>query len=82
MIANLQNTIFNTVAIGDGGAGHGRARRAAPAQTTALLTSPLFHVSGCHSSLVVGTLGGLKLVIPEGRFEPDKALHAHPGRAA
>jgi long-chain acyl-CoA synthetase len=43
-------------------------------QTTALLTSPLFHVSGCHSSLVVGTLGGLKLVIPEGKFEPAKAL--------
>jgi long-chain acyl-CoA synthetase len=43
-------------------------------QTAGLLTSPLFHVSGCHSSLVVGTLGGIKLVIPEGKFEPDKAL--------
>ncbi len=31
-------------------------------------------MSGCHSSLVVGTLAGIKLVIPEGRFEPDKAL--------
>ena len=39
-----------------------------------MLTSPLFHVSGCHSSLVVGTLAGIKLVIPEGRLEPDKAL--------
>jgi long-chain acyl-CoA synthetase len=73
-IANLQNTIYNTVATSMqssdppalGGAGGG--------QTVALLTSPLFHVSGCHSSLVVGTLGGVKLVIPEGRFEPDKAL--------
>ena len=44
-------------------------------QTVALLTSPLFHVSGCHSSLVVGTIGGVRLVIPEGRFEPEKALH-------
>ena len=35
-----------------------------------LLTSPLFHVSGCPSSLVVGMLGGVKLVIPEGRFDP------------
>ncbi|HEX7444159.1 MAG TPA: AMP-binding protein, partial [Acidimicrobiales bacterium] len=34
----------------------------------------LFHVSGCHSSLVVGTLGGIKLVIPDGKFEPEKAL--------
>jgi long-chain acyl-CoA synthetase len=71
MIANLQNTVFNTVAIGiafpsTAASGGGR--------TTALLTSPLFHVSGCHSSLVVGTLAGIKLVIPEGRFEPGKAL--------
>jgi len=72
MIANLQNTIFNTVAI----AMMAPDTAASPdaGQTTALLTSPLFHVSGCHSSLVVGTLGGLKLVIPAGRFEPDKAL--------
>jgi long-chain acyl-CoA synthetase len=72
MIANLQNTIFNGVAIAmaapETGAAVGSSR------TTALLTSPLFHVSGCHSSLVVGTLGGLKLVIPEGKFEPAKAL--------
>jgi long-chain acyl-CoA synthetase len=72
MIANLQNTIFNTVAVGmtapETATGPGGG------QATALLTSPLFHVSGCHSSLVVGTLGGLKLVIPTGRFEPEKAL--------
>ena len=74
MIANLQNTIYNGVAMvmrtpTDGVGGGGEAPR-----TTALLTSPLFHVSGCHSSLVVGTLGGLKIVIPEGKFEPAKAL--------
>ena len=72
MIANLQNTVYNTVATGlafPGSAGSGGGGR-----TTALLTSPLFHVSGCHSSLVVGTLAGIKLVIPEGRFEPAKAL--------
>ena len=40
----------------------------------ALFTSPLFHVSGCHSTLVVGMLAGLKLVMPEGRFEPEDAL--------
>jgi long-chain acyl-CoA synthetase len=72
MIANLQNTMYNTIsqamAYPDSGGQPGGTR------TTALLTSPLFHVSGCHSSLVVGTLGGIKLVIPEGRFEPAKAL--------
>jgi long-chain acyl-CoA synthetase len=72
MIANLQNTIFTTVAgsmvSGDSGA------VGADGGTAALLTSPLFHVSGCHSSLVVGTIGGVKLVIPEGKFEPEKAL--------
>ncbi len=72
MIANLQNTIFNGVAVGM--AFPETAAEASDGRTTALLTSPLFHVSGCHSSLVVGTLGGLKLVIPAGRFEPDKAL--------
>jgi long-chain acyl-CoA synthetase len=79
MIANLQNTIYNTMAAAmvsasaDPLAGAADAS-AAPTQNVALLTSPLFHVSGCHSSLVVGTLGGLKLVIPEGKFEPPKAL--------
>ncbi len=77
MIANLQNTVFNTIAqamitaTADPLAG---ASGAQSSQTVALLTSPLFHVSGCHSSLVVGTIGGVRLVIPEGRFEPSKAL--------
>ena len=73
MVANLQNTLFNSIATVmanpdtaplDGGGG----------QTVGLLTSPLFHVSGCHSSLVVGMIAGVKLVIPEGRFDPDHAL--------
>ncbi|WP_334143411.1 class I adenylate-forming enzyme family protein [Rhabdothermincola sp.] len=75
MVANLQNTVYNTVAASMADPGSTPdLRTGAPAQTAALLTSPLFHVSGCHSSLVVGTLGGVKLVIPEGRFEPAKAL--------
>jgi len=76
MVANLQNTVFNTVAVGMAfpETADPSAATDTPARTTALLTSPLFHVSGCHSSLVVGTLGGIKLVIPEGRFEPEKAL--------
>ena len=47
---------------------------AGPSQNVSLFTSPLFHVSGCHSTLVVGLLAGLKLVMPEGRFTPETAL--------
>ncbi|MEO7429509.1 MAG: class I adenylate-forming enzyme family protein [Acidimicrobiales bacterium] len=72
MIANLQNTMYNALAgsmtgggaLPDGGGG----------ANVALFTSPLFHVSGCHSTLVVGLLAGLKLVMPEGRFTPETAL--------
>jgi long-chain acyl-CoA synthetase len=39
-----------------------------------LLTSPLFHVSGCHSNLVVGMFAGVKLVMPVGRFDPIQVL--------
>ena len=80
MIANLQNTIYNTMAgamvaaTEDPLAGAGASTRAPGGQNVALLTSPLFHVSGCHSSLVVGTIGGVRLVIPEGRFDPATAL--------
>jgi long-chain acyl-CoA synthetase len=73
MIANLQNTMFNAVAGAMAGGG-GVMTPDPSAQNAALLTSPLFHVSGCHSGLVVGLLAGLKLVIPVGRFEPDKAM--------
>jgi long-chain acyl-CoA synthetase len=73
MVANLQNTVYNSVAGALAGAG-GALPDDPGSQPVALLTSPLFHVSGCHSGLVVGTLAGLKLVIPEGKFEPDKAL--------
>jgi long-chain acyl-CoA synthetase len=73
MIANLQNTMWSSVAsamvnpdaamLSTGGA-----------PTVSLLTSPLFHVSGCHSGLVVGLLAGIKIVIPSGRFDPVTAL--------
>jgi long-chain acyl-CoA synthetase len=71
MIANLQNTMYNAVA---GAMSGGGALPGGNGQNVALLTSPLFHVSGCHSGLVVGLLAGLKMVIPEGRFHPQMAL--------
>ncbi len=77
MIANLQNTIYATVLgrmLEVEGSGGQPAQPERTTQTVSLLTSPLFHVAGCHSSLVVGTLGGVRLVIPEGRFDPEEAL--------
>jgi long-chain acyl-CoA synthetase len=71
MIANLQNTLYNTVA---GAMSGGGALPSGDSQNVALFTSPLFHVSGCHSGLVLGLLAGLKMVMPVGRFDPDTAL--------
>ena len=72
MIANLQNTMYNAVA--GAMSGGGALPDAGAGQNVSLFTSPLFHVSGCHSTLVVGLLAGLKLVMPEGRFTPETAL--------
>ncbi|MGQ0430854.1 MAG: class I adenylate-forming enzyme family protein [Microthrixaceae bacterium] len=72
MIANLQNTMYNAVA--GSMTGGGALPDAGGGANVALFTSPLFHVSGCHSTLVVGLLAGLKLVMPEGRFTPETAL--------
>jgi long-chain acyl-CoA synthetase len=72
MIANLQNTMYGAVA--GGMVGGAALPDAGAGQNVSLFTSPLFHVSGCHSTLVVGLLAGLKLVMPEGRFTPETAL--------
>jgi long-chain acyl-CoA synthetase len=72
MIANLQNTLFTTVAGAMASPDASASLGGEP--TVSLLTSPLFHVSGCHSNLVVGLLAGVKIVIPVGRFEPTEVL--------
>ena len=72
MVANLQNTMFNAIA--GSMAGGGGALPGGDGQNVSLFTSPLFHVSGCHSTLVVGLLAGLRLVMLDSKFEPDKAL--------
>jgi long-chain acyl-CoA synthetase len=74
MIANLQNTLFSTLAGAMTSPEAGSALASGGAPTVSLLTSPLFHVSGCHSNLVVGLLAGVRLVIPEGRFDPVQVL--------
>jgi long-chain acyl-CoA synthetase len=72
MIANLQNTMYNAVA-NFMGAGVSPSTDGAR-QTSSLVTSPLFHVSGCHSGVVVGLAGGAKTVMIEGRFDPETAM--------
>jgi long-chain acyl-CoA synthetase len=101
MVANLQNTLYNTVAArrrDEPADATATARQNEPADetvadrrrdatvtepvepttprapTVSLMTSPLFHVAGLHSSLVVGTLAGVRLVMTVGRFEPRQAL--------
>ena len=73
MLANLQNTLYYGMSTAlRSGLNPLAADDAEP--RSALLTSPLFHVSGCHSGLVVGLVVGVKLVIPVGKFEPVKAM--------
>jgi len=74
VIANLQNQfVLGTAA--------GLASGAAPAelsgtgQAAALLIVPLFHTTGCHSTMVLNYAAGAKLVLmPPGRFEPELAM--------
>ena len=44
-----------------------------PAQSSSLLSVPLFHVTGCHSVLVPNTAAGGKLVMMR-RWSPERAL--------
>ncbi|HEX7168617.1 MAG TPA: class I adenylate-forming enzyme family protein [Acidimicrobiales bacterium] len=72
MISNLMGTLYSSFSTAM--ANPGASLIDPGAKNASLLTSPLFHVSGCHSGLVVGMLAGIKLVIPVGKFEPDKAM--------
>ena len=79
MIANLQNTFYRAGRQRPAGGGDrvGAIRCYRPggsAQRSSLLTSPLFHVSGCHSNMVVCFAAGLRLVIPPGRFDPEVVM--------
>jgi long-chain acyl-CoA synthetase len=78
MIANLQNTVYNAMA-GAMLSASTQGTHGTHAPSAGLLTSPLFHVSGCHSNLVVGLMGGVKLVIPVGKFEPEQVMQLIQG---
>src|SRR5437016_4197842 len=74
MVANLQNTFYNAVAGALADPSEGGPAVGGDRQAVSLLTSPLFHVSGCHSGIVVGLAGGVRLVMPTGRFDPEDAM--------
>jgi long-chain acyl-CoA synthetase len=74
MVASLFSTLYAGLAGAMGLTDEDGNPAAGGGQTVSLFTSPLFHVSGCHSTLVVGLLAGLRLVMVEGRFEPEHAL--------
>ncbi len=78
MIANLQNTFYRAAASALLAAATGQGDSLLPTggsvQRSSLLTSPLFHVSGCHSNMVVAFAAGLRLVIPPGRFDPEVVM--------
>ena len=74
VIANLSNIIVLGVA---------HAKRGNPArhgdsgglQSASLLVVPLFHVTGCLSTMTVNYATGAKVVLmPPGRFDPDVAM--------
>jgi long-chain acyl-CoA synthetase len=71
MLANVQNTFYMTVAAsmmwGNNDFGSG-------GPPVALITAPLFHVTGCHAGIVLGMAAGVKLVFTVGRFDPEQAL--------
>jgi len=43
-------------------------------QPTSLMTSPLFHVSGLHTGMCTAMAAGAKVVMNQGRFDPDQVL--------
>ncbi len=72
MLSNLQGTLYSSIA--GAMANPGAATISGTNPNASLLTSPLFHVAGCHSGLVVGLLAGIKIVMPVGRFVPTEAM--------
>ena len=79
VLANLQNIIVLGVAQAMRGTPPPEATAASKGpqshQAASLLVVPLFHVTGCLSTMTVGYATGGKLVLmPPGRFEPTAAM--------
>ncbi|HEY2776236.1 MAG TPA: class I adenylate-forming enzyme family protein [Candidatus Binatia bacterium] len=43
-------------------------------EPSALVTSPLFHVGGLHSGICTQITAGIKIVLLEGKFDPDRVM--------
>ena len=73
-LANLQNLfLLGTVQMMQGSAPP--AELSGTIQAASLLIVPLFHTTGCHSTMVLTYASGGKLVLmPPGRFDPDAAM--------
>jgi long-chain acyl-CoA synthetase len=73
-LANLQNIFCLGVANASRG-GEAAPELSSKVQSAALLVVPLFHVTGCLSTMMLSYASGAKLVLmPPGRFDPDAAM--------
>jgi steroid-24-oyl-CoA synthetase len=73
-LANLQNIFCLGIASARRG-GVAAPELSSDVQSAALLVVPLFHVTGCLSTMMLCYASGAKLVLmPPGRFDPDAAM--------
>jgi long-chain acyl-CoA synthetase len=73
-LANLQNIFCLGIANASRG-GEAAPELSSDVQSAALLVVPLFHVTGCLSTMMLCYASGAKLVLmPPGRFDPDAAM--------
>ena len=76
VIANLSNIIVLGVANTMRGMPPRESAGDKGGQSASLLVVPLFHVTGCLSTMTVNYATGAKVVLmPPGRFDPDVAMH-------
>jgi long-chain acyl-CoA synthetase len=73
-LANLQNIFCLGIANASRG-GEAAPELSSELQSATLLVVPLFHVTGCLSTMMLCYASGAKLVLmPSGRFDPDAAM--------
>jgi long-chain acyl-CoA synthetase len=71
-IAQVLGLVFSTVV--GAATGGGTPTGSGDGPPTSLLSSPLFHVGGLHSSFCTGMTAGARIVFLEGRFDPEQAM--------
>jgi long-chain acyl-CoA synthetase len=73
-LANLQNIFCLGIANSSRG-GEAAPELTSDVQSATLLVVPLFHVTGCLSTMMLSYASGAKVVLmPPGRFDPDAAM--------